>query len=273
MTEMTNARAAVITGIAILLLSGPAFASHHLPEESMPPIPVNGIEASGFARLLLDFGDLDALASYSATYETDRSILGQSFMAGGYYRVHPNLKLGAFYELAFGQRHDDDWIEIGEAWLWRDTSGRLEHTFIADVTPRFLVPFLPGESWVFSLKNRYELTVYDQDETVTRNTALIRPGLTWFFVRDREPVINVSVQYATYLSLDFGSTWWYRHGPYASVIYHLTPFVLLDLQVGTQWIYWSDSAEFLADFPTSTYDMPIYRPWLINLGVIVRPRA
>lgn len=272
-THILTLRSAALV-MLLTLIAGVSGASHHLSDQADPNIASTGFDLGAHARLLLDYGDLDALFSYRNAFETDRGDLSQSLMAGVYFRVHRNLKLGAFYGLSLGQRHDDDWIEVGSSWLWRDTALRPEHSLIADATPRFLVPFLPGRDWVFAVKTRYEFTLYSEGgDLITRNTALVRPGLTWFLIRDRVPLLNLSLHYATYLSLDFGTSWWYRHGPYLNVGYHLSPFLMADLSLGTNWVFWSESEAFSADFPDATYEDSVYRPWTIFLGVVYRPRG
>ena len=259
---------------AFLIVLTTAGWTLHDPGDGAPLVPNPGFELTGYARLFYDLGDLDAMLHYLGRYDTDRSAMMNSAMIGGYYRIHDNVKVGAFYKLAVGERHDEDWIESGSSWIWRDTSGRLEHTFHADVTPRFLLEFMPGRDWVLSIKNRYGITLFEEGgELVTLQTLLVRPGLTWFWVRDREPVLNVSVQYGVYASLDFGDTWWYRHGPYAQLIYHLAPDLMLGVDAGTNWIYWTESADFDRVWPNNGYTINVWRPWTIGVGVIYRLRG
>ncbi len=225
----------------LIFLSFPVFSSHHLAEESDPAFPVAAFEIYTHGRVLYVQGDLSGMFEYEGRFEDKpMEFRYQSLTFGGYYRVHRNVKVGAFYRLQLNVRHDDDWIEEGATWLWADTSDRIEQLLIADITPRFLLSFLPGENWVTSLKARYEYNL-----TNSQQTLLIRPGLTYFWIRDREPFFTFTAQYATYLSLNFGAVPWYRTGPYLNVIYHLTPNVLLDLGVRKQWIYWSESKQFI----------------------------
>lgn len=261
----------------ILLISALALPlsvfAQHAPGNGAPEIPMPGFELSGHARLFYDIGDLDAMLDYVGRYDTDRSAMANAVTAGAYYRVLENLKLGAFYRIQVGERHDEDWIQSGGNWVWRDTSTRLEHTFMFDATPRVLLDFLPGETWVGALKTRYEVNLYEQDNAlIVHNTVFVRPGLTWFWLRDREPVLNVSLQYGLYLPIGFGENWWYAHGPYASVMYNVTNDLLVDLSIGTRWIYWTESAAFDAAWPNNSYAEPIYRPWTINAGVVYRMR-
>lgn len=256
--------------VFIVLATASGWALHD-PGDGAPPIPDPGFEYSGHARLFYDAGDLDGLLEYTGRWDTDRSAYAQAVRLGAYYRLIDNLKVGAFYRLAFGERHDEDWVESGSEWIWRDTSRRPEHSLILDATPRFLLEFLPGEDWVLSAKARYALTLFSQDdELVTMSTLLLRPGLTWFWIRDREPVLNVSVHYAAYIPLDFGENWWYRHGPYVNLVYHLTPDLMIDASVGRQNIFWSESSKFDEVWPDNGYSVNVYQPWTIGVGVIYR---
>lgn len=273
---MTRSTHAVV--LALLLVAGAGFAQH-APGDGAPLLPSPAFELGGHARVFADAGDLSGMLEYLTRFETDRMVdNGEEFLyhalaAGGYYRLHRNVKVGAFYRLQFGARHDEDWIETDGQWLWRDTAGRAEHVFMADATPRLLLRFLPEESWVLAVKNRYELTVFTQDaERTMLHSLLVRPGLTYFHLRDREPVFNASLQYATYWSLSFGEVPWYRHGPYVNLLYHLRSGLSVDLSLGRQWIYWSESADFDAAWPNNTYAEQIHRAWTVDAGVIYRHR-
>jgi hypothetical protein len=247
-------------------------ASHHLPNEADPVFPDSAFEVHTHGRIFYSPGELDTMFEYAGRFEgADREFRYQSFTLGGYYRVIRNLKLGAFYRLQAGARHDDDWIESGTTWIWADTSSRWEHVFMVDATPRVLLDMLPGRDWVFSAKARYEYNA-----TNGLQSLLLRPGLTWFWIRDREPVVNVSAQYAAYLPLNFGRSLWYQHGPYLDLLYHVSRNLQIDASVSRQQIFWSESQEFLDDFrdsfPGVTYEENIYSPWLVDVGVILRFR-
>lgn len=260
---------AVSTALVLGIIAATPIFGLHDPGDGAPFVDP-GIEAQAHARLFVDFGAAELMTDYITRYESDRQGFYNAFTFGGYYRVLENLKLGAFYRLQFGARHDEDWVESGSDWIWADTSDRLEHVAILDATPRFLLEFLPGRSWVFSVKHRYEATAYRSgDATSLLQSLLVRPGLTYFRLVDREPVMNVSLQYATYWSLDFGEVPWYRHGPYLTVLYHASPTVKLDLSVGSQWVYWSESSDFDRVWPNNGYTEQIYRPVTVDVGVIV----
>ncbi len=260
-----------LLAIGVALLVPAAAWSLHDPGDGAPLLPDPGYEISAHARLFYDRDDVDWLLEYAGRWDTDRSAFAQGVRVGAYYRLLDNLKIGGFYRLAFGERHDEDWIESGSDWIWRDTSRRPEHTFMLDATPRFLLDFLPGKDWVLSAKARYGLTVFRQNQTpISLSTLLLRPGLTWFWIRDREPVLSVSAQYAAYLPLDFGENWWYRRGPYVNLVYHLAPGLMVDASIGRQRIFWSESADFDRVWPDNGYAQSVYSPWTVEVGVIYR---
>lgn len=244
-------------------------ASHHLAGEADPTIPGQAFEIHAHGRFLYAVDNFTAMLEYSG--QTENLLPGkpldlfQSVTLGGYYRLHSNIKFGAFYRLQFNERHDDDWIEEGPSWFWADTRGRAEHLGIIDITPRVLLPFLPGENWVGSIKSRYEYNF-----TNTHQKLMVRPGITYFWLHNREPILNISLQYAAYFSLNFGAVPWYRHGPYLNAMYHVSPNILLDIGVRRQWVYWSESEQFHRDFPGQKYAENIYTPWIVDAGFIIR---
>ena len=250
---------------AFLAILGTPLAAEHLPE-----IPGTGFEVHTHGRLFVYHGDLSGMVEYVGRFEDpELEFRYRSMTVGGYYRLHRNVKAGAFYRLQAGAHHDDDWIVTTyPEWDWRDTSRRFEHLVMVDVTPRFLLDFLPGGNWVGSVKNRYAYNFFNDHQTL-----LVRPGLTWFWLVDREPVLNVSAQYATYLSLNFGDRFWYRHGPYLNVLYHVTPFLVVDASLARQAIYWTESSEFQRRHPNEAYVRNTYAPWVLDVGLIVSLRT
>jgi hypothetical protein len=239
--------------------SSVGFAAH------LPTIPETALEVHTHGRLFYTAGDLSGMLEYVGRFEdVEREFRYQSVTLGGYYRLLPNLKAGAFYRLQVNVRHDNDWVADGSDWLWVDASGRLEHLAMVDLTPRVL---LPGGPVVLSSKFRYEYNF-----TTAEQSLLVRPGLTYFVVRDREPVLNISAQYGTYFSLNFGAVGWYRQGPYLNLLYHLSSNIMIDVSASKQNIYWSESEDFLDEAPTGTYPSNVYSPWIVDVGFILRFR-
>jgi hypothetical protein len=184
----------------------------------------------GGLRVLVtpDGGDLDPFLEARTEFPGTEGLLGFSALtAGAYYRFHPNLKGGLFYRLQFGALHNADWIKNGSGeWVWADTLGRPESVLIADLSPRFLLDFLPGRNWVFFLKNRYELNLYNGDQAL-----YIRPGLTYTAFRYRRPLYGLGIHYAAGIGLNFGEHLIYTHQIYADGLYHLSDRFKLQMQL------------------------------------------
>src|SRR4030067_2621553 len=132
--------------ITIFLIAA-VFAAGFLPAHAEhEPVPPDGaVEMENSVSALFKFG------KFTPMIGLERRFVDEGFESpyraltlGSYYRVLKNLKVGAFYRLQQGARHDDDWIDLNPGWGWRNTKDRTEQILIADVTPRFLLGFLPG---------------------------------------------------------------------------------------------------------------------------------
>lgn len=232
----------LLIAAAVIVVGAAAAPAEHVPE------PSGGfIEFENRTSLLLDLGRLDPLVELGGRFEEENlEFRYRSLTAGAYIRVLKNLKAGAFYRVQQGARHDDDWIEpsIGE-WEWDDSRNRTEQVLILDVSPRFLLDFLPGQNWVFTVKNRYRYNAFNG-----QHSLLVRPGLTYFLLRSREPLLNFSLNYGMYVPLNFGETFLYEHGPYLSVLYHLNRNVKLELTSAYRTVIWSTSDDSWANGDT-----------------------
>ena len=251
-------RSVLLTVAAVAFLAGtisPAYAEH------IPPTPTGVVELSNHARVFLRADDWNPMLSLEWRFEGEEFALGaRSLTLGTYYRVHRNVKIGGFYRLQAGARHDDDWIEDDMMmWEWQDTSNRYEHQLVFDVTPRFLLEFLPGENWVLYLKTRYIYNTFN-----THQVLQTRPSLTYFHLVDREPLVNVSAAFDAYFSLNFGDTALYRFYPYLNVLYHASPLLKIDASFAPETVVWSTSQDAIADGPYTVF----YRPYVFGLGVI-----
>ncbi len=220
---MSACRIALSAAALALLACLPAAASH------IPVLPGGPVEGQGRVQVTAELGRLDPLLEAQGLLQNPAEERWyRALTLGAYYRLHRNLKLGAFYRLQWGALHNDDWIGTPAVpdwlWEWRDTSERLEQLLILDLSPRFLLPFLPGRDWVFQLKSRYLLNFWN-----LQSSLLLRPELTWFWIVDRRPVLNLSLAYGLYFPLNFGETLVYEHGPYLALLYHFSPAVQLEL--------------------------------------------
>jgi hypothetical protein len=251
--------------VAILLCAGlRGFAQ----ELDIPPVAPQGVvEFQGRSAVLLNLGSLELTFEALGRLEDVEHVLRyRSLTLGGYYRLLPNLKVGAFYRQQVGARHDNDWVPTGPpqwSWLWQDATGRLENLLLLDVSPRFQLDFLPGRNWVIMLKGRYLYNFTNGAQSI-----LARPELTYFWLIDREPFLNISLSYDLYFPLNFGQTLIYQQYPYLDFIYHLTPNVMLELggafkstawSAGTPWRDWG--------LPVSEYPV-IFNSWVIAAGVL-----
>jgi hypothetical protein len=178
--------------------------------------------------------------------------------AGSYYNILNSLMLGGFYRYAQGERHRNDWTgtKAGTAiwdWFWLNTNNRAEHAAIGDITWRHRLDFLPGENWVFELKNRAIYTWYSDaryarveswgphSETVAETKFVVRPGLQYFWLKGDQPFMTFYAQYEAHFALNFGTRRLVESWAYLGFLYHLSPEVALGLNAAyAQW-WWSES--------------------------------
>jgi hypothetical protein len=226
----------LVLWLVLLAAAVPAAAEH------IPSSPSGVVEIEGRAAVILNTRLFDPLVEAVGRFEDqDLEFRYRSLTAGSYVRLHRNLKAGLFYRLQAGARHDDDWIDLSPGWEWVDSRSRLEHVLIFDLSPRVRLAFLPGTNWVFMLKSRYLLNTYNLEQSV-----LLRPGLTYHWMVDREPLFSFSLNYGLYFPLNFGSTVIYEQAPYLSVLYHLSPSIKLELTGSYRSVVWSSSEDSLA---------------------------
>jgi hypothetical protein len=234
------------------------------------PVPPQGVvELQGRTAAFLDLGDLELLGELEGRLEdTDHHFGYRAVTLGGYYRVLRNLKVGAFYRLASGVRHDDDWIvdpSPPPGWIWQDTTGRLEHELILDASPRILLDFLPGRDWVLMLKARWFLSSFEMQQSV-----LLRPQLTYFWMLDREPFLSISLSYDAYIPLNFGQLPLYEQYPYLSVGWHVTPELTVELAGAYRSILWSAGAPVIASGESLAGYPVTFTSWVAALSVVYR---
>lgn len=249
----------IAIGLFMWISTGTLAASEHVP--SAPGSSV------GFESHLRGFYHIDnwnPMLSLDFRAEDEFEHLYRSLTLGSYYRLHPNLKIGAFYRLQQGARHDDDWVASGSTFAWKDSTWRNEHVFFGDISPRVLIPWIPGRDWVFMLKSRYFYNTYNQHQWLQ-----LGPGLTYFWILDRKPILNVSVQYEWYLPLNFSDETVYAHWPYFTLLYHLTPEIGIDASLGYRTLTWSTSKDVSDDPNHGDYTKRI-RTWMFGLGAIFR---
>ena len=236
----------------------------------IPVAPKGLVELQGRTQVIANFGAVDLLLEALGRTEYVNPTLQsfESLTLGGYYRLLKNLKIGALYRLQAGAHHDDDWthqvVTSGIAWGWNNTNTRLEHLFMLDASPRFLLDFLPGRNWVLMLKGRYIYTTYQNEMSI-----LAQPSLTWFWVQDRVPILNVSLSYDAYFPLNFGDTTVYESYPYLTVLWHATPDLGIELSGAYKTIAWSSSQNpGFASNGGLPYNPVYFSTWVVSFGIV-----
>ena len=212
-----------------------------LPAEHIPDTDTFNFQYQGRLTVIGDLGNwnpyLEVLGDQSTSFELEYYHL----LTGSYYRLHKNLKIGAFYLLQAGVRHDDDWVNLNPGWEWQDTINRLEHNLVLDLTPRFLIPHILNKNAVGSLKTRYQYNFFNNHQTL-----LVKPGFTYFYMKDRKPVWNTSLAYSFYIPLNFSETLLYEHGPYINFLYHLNDLIKLEARGNFHIRTWTTGEDSIA---------------------------
>jgi hypothetical protein len=228
----------------LTVVSSPAllFPGHHeASESSTPEAPEGAVEVPLYLRTAVKVGRFTPYAELEGRFE-DVPIEFRyiHLMLGSYYRLSRHVKAGAFYQYQRGARHDDDWVQVESGWNWADTKDRGESVLILDVTPRFLMPFMPGENWLFMFKTRYLYNTYNSQQTLK-----LRPGISYFLMPARDPLLNFTFNWEFYLALNYSNSVLYSQWPYLEVLYHLSPVVKLSGSIGYRITNWSTSQDVI----------------------------
>lgn len=192
-----------------------ALALAAAPAGAIPPKAPAGrvTEYETSLRAFGKAGRYDALGDL--TLRSDRG--EKALTLGGYRRVHHNLKLGLFYRLQQGARHDDDWRRRSPrstVWEWDDTRRRSEHVLILDATPRFGL----GGGWVFFFKNQLV-----RNTQISQSFYKLAPELAWFWRQGLVPVATVYLRGEADLALDRGAKEFVDRWAYAGALWHVNP--------------------------------------------------
>jgi len=245
-----------------------AAATWAVAQAHVPIFTQGDVELQSRAQLVANIGSWDVLAELAdRLHDLDTPLHSfESVTVGGYYRVIPNLKVGALYRIQAGARHDDDVLAnfVTNQWDWSDTSRRLESVLMLDATPRFQLGFLPGANWVLMLKGRYLYNTWNGQMSV-----MARPELTWFWIQDRDPFLNISLSYELYFPVNFGTTIIYQSYPYLTILWHAAPEIGIELAGAYKTTVWSTSASWAAAL-WSPYSTPV-NTWAFSLGVVYTP--
>jgi hypothetical protein len=248
----------IVLIITLLLSVAFSISSEHIPETGNM-----GIQYQGRFTVI---GDLENWNPYLELLGNLDNKIEPSYyhiLTGSYYRLHKNLKIGAFYLLQGGVRHDNDWIALNPGWEWNDSINRIENNLVFDVTPRFIIPYILHRNAVSSLKVRYQYNFFNKHQTL-----LLKPGFSYFYMQDRKPVWNTSLAYSFYIPLNFSETYLYEHGPYLNFIYHINKLIKFEARTNLHFKTWTTGADSLAlgdSYSVSENNISI------GLGIIITP--
>ena len=210
--------------------------------QAVPTVPTvsSGIAPALNLRLFSDQGSFLLYSELAATSDTDQRT-EKNFTLGTYYKLLPGIKIGAFYSREYGLRHYADWAPTNGVWSWTQTNARAEDFFIFDMTPRVQLNFLPTENWVAELKARYEFNAFNHEQTL-----MLRPGLTYFWLREDEPFINFFLQYEADIALNYGVQTVAERWLYLGGLYHVCNSVDLGAYAALKWQNWGSPPAYIA---------------------------
>lgn len=248
----------IIASAALLALL--VSAAHAAPAPAAPKGRRAEYEAS--ARLSLRAGRFEPLADLTERWQFEGLRPYRALMAGSYARAHRNLKLGAFYRLQYGARHDDDWVKEGAAWGWRPSGGRPESVLVLDATPRASL----GGNFTGALKVRWERDFYNGQQTLK-----LEPEVAWFLLDGLTPRATVFARHGTYVPLNFGTRSWYERWWYLAGLWHPSPSVSLGPSVALRDTVWTESAAYRAASGGGSYRI-VYRSLVWGFSALVRLR-
>ena len=164
----------------------------------------------------------------------------RAVLLGSYYRFHENIRAGLFYKRQYGFRHNADWVDdpvLG--WRWRNTNNRGEDLAIFDLSPRILLPFLPGDGWTFDFKTRYEYNFFNNNQYLR-----FVPTLTYFWIRNDSPFINFYLQAEQTFPLNFDSEGPTEKWLYLGLLYSFDSHWQFGLSTSKKSMSWKSTSEF-----------------------------
>tara|TARA_Y100000590_G_scaffold323369_1_gene366543 strand:+ start:264726 stop:265478 length:753 start_codon:yes stop_codon:yes gene_type:complete len=228
--------------LLILLFPISVLATGHIPAT-----PSTGLDKEYNLRVFKKWAQVNWMADFQmADRENEDDFKAYTF--GGKYRIHKNLKFGLAYSKQYGNRHDDDWLWAPGTWFWQKTDKRGENFLIADLIPRALFSFLPGERWVGELRVRYTYNFFND-----QNTIKLRPRLTYFWFRKGKAFMNLFLQYEMYFPMDYGEETIYEKWLYLGGLYHFNKWFKPGIYLAKKSLTWSSSEAAKKRKPNEPY--------------------
>jgi hypothetical protein len=240
------------------LLAPAAFGA---PAPSAPRGRLPEYEAS--ARVSGRAGKLEPLLDLTERWQFEGQRPSRALMLGSYGRVHRNLKLGVFYRVQSGMRHDDDWINNGAgAWFWRPTTNRPENVVVLDATPRASL----GGQFTGALKVRYEHNFFNGQRTLK-----LEPEVAWFWLDGLSPKATIFLRHGTYIPLNFGTRSYYERWWYLAGLWHPSEMVSVGPSVALRDAVWTTSSAYNAASGGGSYRV-LYRSIVWGFTLLIRTR-
>jgi len=245
--------------LGLLSLSAPPC----LAGAKAPPSPVGRVAEYESAQRLFDReGAFEPFVETSERWQYSEQRSYRALTAGSYARAEKHLKLGAFYRLQYGARHNDDWVNPAPGlWQWNDTTRRPEHVLVLDATPRIQL----ARSLVASLKVRFERNFFSAEDVLK-----VEPELAWFWMRGLTPRATVFVRHEEDFSLNFGRTRVWQRWTYAAALWHANPHLSLGPKVALRDEVWSTSTAFHSALPGNPGYATLFRAWVLGFDVVAR---
>ncbi len=222
--------------ILAVLLSFLNQTSHAAP---VPPGPVpTGLEPEMNLRFFLNHEQWIPYLELTAASQTDKRVLKEVTL-GSYYQLVDQLKVGVFYRRAYGIRHDEDWVSVSGQWGWRETDSRGEDFLILDATPRVPLGFLGSENLVGELKTRFINNIYNHHQIL-----FVRPGITYFWLKDDQAFMNFFLQYEMQFALNYGPQSITERWLYLGALYKASENFDVGIYNALKWETWGNHTAY-----------------------------
>jgi len=247
------------TIVKIFLLALLAPAAFGSPAPTAPRGRLPEYEAS--VRVMGRTGRLEPLLDLTERWEFEGQRPARALTLGSYGKVHRNLKLGLFYRVQYGARHDDDWTNNGAGtWFWRQTANRPENVLVLDATPRTSL----GGHFTGALKVRFERNFFNG-----QNSLKLEPEISWFWLDGLVPRATVFLRHGTYIPLNFGTRSYYERWWYLAGLWHPSDSISAGPSIALRDTVWTASSDYQAATGGASYRV-LYRALVWGFTLVVR---
>lgn len=171
-------------------------------------------------------------------WEDDNSFL--SAKLGSRTRLSERLKVGLFFQRAYGVRHDNDWQNVDGQWQWLKNTDRSQDSLIIDSSYK---GFLTS-------KMIYEARVtMEQNINVGRTFAKPRIGASYFL-----PSSHITLSHEVTIPIESRDNLIQEHWSYLIYSYHYTPWTSFGPLLGRRSVTWEKSETF-KQLRTDSYEL------------------